>query len=99
MQRMDTSHRINPIDVINATDEQLEKLTTPHALVLFRRYTRDMSYIWYDIERGRDSEDSQELKDYQTASVRLQKLLATRPHVPNKKDGKALRREAAKRKR
>jgi hypothetical protein len=99
MQRMDTSHRINPSDIINATDDDLKYLTTAHALDLYRRFTRSISFIWCDIERGYASEDSQELKDYQAASARLQKLLATRPHVPNKKEGKALRREAAKRKR
>jgi hypothetical protein len=96
---MDTSKKLTLTDILNATDEQLNKLTTRHALTLYRGISRWVTHFWDDSTRGGESEFHSDLAMHKTAAERLKKLLDGRPHVPNKKASKALRQLAAKRKR
>ena len=78
---------INWLSFPHYTDEYLRSLHTKQLLMLLRGPSR-MGWSWSE--------------DYEVTSALDQKLraiLATREHVPNKREGKKARQLAAKRKR
>ena len=88
---MDTSKPIEPSDIVKATPAEIAKLTHRHVHALYDRW-RLVS--WWDWQTPTAYE-----KDCVAAAAILKAELARRPHVPNKKEGKAIRRAAAKAKR
>lgn len=97
---MDTSKPITIQQLMDASDADLATLTTRHLFSIYRglqqadayngHYGHD-DYDWNNDKHGPETQKTHSLMD------RLKAILDTRPHVPNKKEGKALRREAAKR--
>lgn len=87
---MDTSKPINPWDIVEASAGDIAKLTHRHIHALFKRW-RTVGWTLRDWEEPEYGE-----RMYMKATAILQAELARRPHVPNKKESKALRQAAAK---
>ena len=85
---MDTSKPIEPWHIVAATPAEIAKLTHRHVHILYDRW-RFVS--WEEWETPTESEQM-----YEKATAILKAELARRPHVPNKKESKALRQAAAK---
>lgn len=92
---MDTSKPIEPWHIVAATPAEIAKLTHRHVHILYDRW-RNVGFraSYDDLEYG-FKPDEHELV-YIKATAILKAELARRPHVPNKKESKALRQAAAK---
>lgn len=94
---MDTSKPVTP-EMVLAGD--VSRMQTRHMLVLFRRWRRSHGYyarLRWEYMLTESQTAYMNLLDAATEKLRL--ALTERGHVLNKADGKAARREAAKRKR
>jgi hypothetical protein len=83
---VDTSKPVTVQRIIDATDADLETLTTRHLLGLLKR-SRNFYPEWEDNDENAER-----------AVTRLKAVLAKRPHVPKRRESKAMRQLAAKRK-
>jgi len=90
---MDTSKPLNPWVIVEATPDDISKLTTRHIHALFTCW-RTIGWCLRDWDEPDYGEQM-----YMKATAILKAELARRPHVPNKKESKALRQAAAKAKR
>ena len=95
---MDTSKPIRPEDIIAASDADIAGMNTRHIHSLFKRWSVTDHVLSYRRSWG-DTTITSDEDALHRAVVRLQAELLKRPHVPNKKEGKELRRKAAKAKR
>lgn len=87
---MDTSKPIQPWDIVKATQSEISDLTTRHIHAMF--------VCWRTVGLSRrEWEDRDDAVDmYEKATAILKAELSRRPHVPNKKEAKAIRQAAAK---
>lgn len=88
---MDTSHKIYPWHVVAATPAEIAKLTTRHLKALHQEWR----VVGLSVREWETPDKHTQM--YIDACKILVEELARRPHVPNKAEGKALRRAAAKR--
>lgn len=89
---MDTSKKLQPWDINEASEADLASMNTRHLKALLAE--------WRNVpDHDRYYEPDPDGVSYVKACERLRAVLATRPHVPNKNEAKLLRQQAAKRKR
>lgn len=92
---MDTSKPIRIEDIV-ADPKGVASLTTRHLKVLYDRLRTTNETIYHYDYDGEESMAA-DVRNIHIAMRLLKDELDKRPHIPNKKEGKALRRAAAKR--
>lgn len=93
---MDTSKPLTPADIVAASPEDIASLTTRHIHSMFKRWRVTEAHIGYE-HSIYDTDPTAGDKQLGKAVRILREELVKRPHVPNKKEAKELRRIAAKR--
>lgn len=95
---MNTSRPITIEDVRDAYDFQLEELNTRHLLSIFRHINGTLESsrrrCRYDDYYAEGCDAKHDMLKHQAARIR--RILDTRPHVPNKREARKLRQQAAK---
>lgn len=92
---LDTSKPIRPEDIVAASDADIASMNTRHILALYQKWC---PHDWDNgVSYGVPLTPWEKM--VREAVIRLGKELDKRPHVPNKKEAKELRRQAAKAKR
>ena len=75
--------------------EQLEKMSTVNLIRFMRYYDNHYNNSDYDCYWGNCQCKAECLELRKRMSMRIYEILKTRPHIPNKKEAKALRQQRA----
>ena len=94
---MDTSKPVTPEMIAAASPADIASLTTRHVKTLHDRWRLDTQLCYDYIDSTELANEPPHVVALFTAVRKLKAELNTRPHVPNKQEAKAMRREAAKR--
>lgn len=82
-------------ELLNKDISFFEGVKTKELLDGYRKLSIWRSRMWYDVDYGYGNEE--DLKILDTLCENIKAVLNTREHIPNKKERKALRQLAAKR--